>query len=165
MKFQYYFIKNSISFRRRTLRSSRPEVFCKEGVLKNFANFTGKHLCQSLFFNENAGLSPATLLKRRLWHKCFLVNFANFLGTPFLCNTSSGCFWTLSKRINEWSVMYNPLLSDSDINRVKAVNIFKHCTYIRIEVAVCRRSVKSYFEYKCCNLYFIKLHAYSQQLY
>ena len=27
-------------------RSSRPEVFCKEGVLRNFAKFTGKHLCQ-----------------------------------------------------------------------------------------------------------------------
>ena len=29
-------------------RSSRPEVFCKKGVLKNFGKFTGKHLCQSL---------------------------------------------------------------------------------------------------------------------
>ena len=26
------------------------EVFCKKGVLSNFAKFTGKHLCQSLFF-------------------------------------------------------------------------------------------------------------------
>ena len=26
-------------------RSSRPEVFCKKDVLKNFAKFTGKHLC------------------------------------------------------------------------------------------------------------------------
>ena len=128
IKFQYYFIKNSISFRRRTLRSSRLEVFCKKGLLKNFANFTGKHLCQSLFFNENAGLSPATLLKKRPCHKCFLVNFANFLGTPFLYNSSSGCFWTLNKRINEWSIMYNSVLSDSNINRAKVVNIFKQCT-------------------------------------
>ena len=28
----------------------------KNGVLKNFAKFTGKHLCQSLFFNNVAGL-------------------------------------------------------------------------------------------------------------
>ena len=28
-----------------------PEVFYKKGVLRNFAKFTGKHLCQSLFFN------------------------------------------------------------------------------------------------------------------
>ena len=31
---------------------SRPEVFCKKGVFKNFAKFTGKHVCQSLFFNK-----------------------------------------------------------------------------------------------------------------
>ena len=30
-------------------RSSRPEVFCKKGVLGNFTKFTGEHLCQSLF--------------------------------------------------------------------------------------------------------------------
>ena len=27
-------------------RSSRPEVFCEKGVLRNFAKFTGKHLCK-----------------------------------------------------------------------------------------------------------------------
>ena len=34
------------------IRRSHLEVFCKKGVLKNFAKFTGKHLCQSLFFNK-----------------------------------------------------------------------------------------------------------------
>ena len=55
-------------------RSSRPDVLCKKGVLRNFAKFTGKHLCQSLYFNKVAG--PR--------HKCFLVDFAKFLRTPFL---------------------------------------------------------------------------------
>ena len=55
----------------------------KKGVLKNFTKFTGKHLCQSLFFNKVAGLRPATLLKKRLWHRCFPVNFVKFLRTPF----------------------------------------------------------------------------------
>ena len=32
-------------------------MFCKEGVLINFAKFTGKYLCQSLFFNKVAGQS------------------------------------------------------------------------------------------------------------
>ena len=27
-------------------------MFCKKGVLRNFAKFTGKHLCQSLFFKK-----------------------------------------------------------------------------------------------------------------
>ena len=26
-------------------KSSRPEVFCKKGVLKNFAKFTEKYMC------------------------------------------------------------------------------------------------------------------------
>ena len=39
-------------------RSSRPEVSCKKGVLRNFTKFTGKHLCQSLFFNKVTGLRP-----------------------------------------------------------------------------------------------------------
>ena len=30
-------------------RSSRPEAFCKKGALRNFAKFTGKHLCQVSF--------------------------------------------------------------------------------------------------------------------
>ena len=64
-------------------RSSRPKVFCKKGVLRNFAKFTGKHLCQRLFFNKVAGLSPATLLKRSHWHRCFPVTFEKFLRTPF----------------------------------------------------------------------------------
>ena len=36
-----------------TSRSSRPEVFCKKSVLRNFVKFTGEYLCQSLFFNKH----------------------------------------------------------------------------------------------------------------
>ena len=35
-------------------RSSHPDVFCEKDVLTNFAEFTGKHMCQSLFFNKVA---------------------------------------------------------------------------------------------------------------
>ena len=49
-----------------TSRSSRPEVFCKKDVPKIFTKFIGKHLRQSLFLNEVAGLRSATLLKKRL---------------------------------------------------------------------------------------------------
>ena len=98
-------------------RSSRLEVFCRKGVLRNFTKFTGKHLRHSLLFNEVAGLLPsyrnqstvllcksidwflcegnsrsATLLKRRFWRRSLPVNFAKFLRYPFLQNTSGGCF-------------------------------------------------------------------------
>ena len=80
------FLNNLLS--RDMFRSSRPKVFCKAGVLKNFAKFTEKHLWQSLFFKKVAGLRPAALLKKRLWHRCFPVNFRKFLRTPFLQVTS-----------------------------------------------------------------------------
>ena len=34
------------------------------------------------------GCVPATLLKKRLWRRCFPVNFAEFLRTNFLQSTS-----------------------------------------------------------------------------
>ena len=41
-------------------------VFCGNGILRNFAG------------------QPTTLSQNRLWHKCFPVNFAKLLTTPFL---------------------------------------------------------------------------------
>ena len=43
-----------------------------------------KNLCRSLVFNKVAGLRPATLLRKRLWRKCFLMNLEKFLRTSFL---------------------------------------------------------------------------------
>ena len=60
-----------------TIKKQPPEVFYKKVVLKNFAKYAGKHLCQSLFFN-----------KKRLWHRCFPVYFAKFLRTSFSQKTS-----------------------------------------------------------------------------
>ena len=39
-------------------------------------------------FPTSDSLRTATLLKKRLWHRCFFVSFAKFLRTPFLHNTS-----------------------------------------------------------------------------
>ena len=55
-----YYVKVSESI----LRSSHQRCFVKKGVLRNVTKFTGKHLCQSLFFNKVAGLSSTTLLKK-----------------------------------------------------------------------------------------------------
>ena len=70
-------------------RSSHRRCSVKKCVLENWAKFTGKHLCQYFFFNKVAGL---TLLKKRIWHSYFSVNFAKFLRTPFLQNTPRRLF-------------------------------------------------------------------------
>ena len=38
-----------------TCRSSHQRCSVTKGVLRNFTEFTGKHLCQSLLFNNIAG--------------------------------------------------------------------------------------------------------------
>ena len=82
-------------------RSSRPKLFCKKGVLKNFTKFTGKHLCQSLFLNKIAGLRPATLLQKRLWHRCLSLNFVKFLRIPI----STEHLWWLLLGVPEGSIV------------------------------------------------------------
>ena len=47
-----------------------------------------ENTCQGLFFNKVEGLRPATLFKKRLWHRYFPVNFAKFLSISFLYNIS-----------------------------------------------------------------------------
>ena len=61
-------------------RSSHQDCSKINIVLRNFGKFTGKLLCQST--------RPATLSKKRLWHRCFPANFAKFLRAPFSKNTS-----------------------------------------------------------------------------
>ena len=68
--------------------ASHQRCSIKKGVPKNLAKFTEKHLCQSLYFNKVTGVRTANLLKKRLWRRCFPVNFPKFLRTPFLQITS-----------------------------------------------------------------------------
>ena len=78
------------------------------GVLKDFAKFTGKHLCWSLFFNKVGGLQCATLLKKRFQYSCFPVNFAKLLRTAFKIEYLQGlllyrwCSWYLSGVSMSW---------------------------------------------------------------
>ena len=69
-------------FSKMRIRSSRSQMFFKIGVLKNFTNFTLKHLCWILFWIKLPAIRPATLLKR-LQHRCFPVKFAKILRIPF----------------------------------------------------------------------------------
>ena len=75
--------------------SSHRRCSVTKSVLRNFSKFTGKHLCQILSFNKVAGLlfnkvvglRPATLLKNRLWHRCFPVNFCEISKNTFCYRT------------------------------------------------------------------------------
>ena len=75
------------------LKRSCSEVFYKKVVLRNFAKFTGKHLCQGLSFNKVVGRALQLDWKRD-WHRCFPANIVKILRTPFL---TEHLLWLLPK--------------------------------------------------------------------
>ena len=64
-------------------KKQSPEVFCKKRFSEKFCKIHRKAPVPESFFNKVDGMRAATLLKRRLWHRCLPVNFAKFLRTPF----------------------------------------------------------------------------------
>ena len=78
-----------------TYRNSRPEVLCKKGALKNFAKFTGKHLCQSLFLNKVAGLS---LPKQKIVQIFFQINLVSGLDFIIPWKSAFNFFSWIQKR-------------------------------------------------------------------
>ena len=75
-------------------------ILLRKGVLRNFQKFTGEHLCHSAFFNKVAGMSPAALFRKRLWHRCFWADM-KFLRTPFSQNTSWRLLFSIVTYLNE----------------------------------------------------------------
>ena len=69
-------------------RSSLQRCSVTESVLRNFAKFTGKHMLKYM-------PQPATLLKKRLWHRCFLANFVKFQEHLFYRKPPGDCFCTV----------------------------------------------------------------------
>ena len=70
-------------------RSSHRRCSLRKDILRNFAKFTGKHLCHGLFMSEP---KACTFIKKRLWQSCFPGNFAKFLKTPFYRTPPGDCF-------------------------------------------------------------------------
>ena len=110
------------------LRSSRPEVFCKKGVLKKITiltRFTGKRLHQSLFFDKVEGLRHTTLFKKRIWHRCIPVNITKFLRTPILKNIYGRMLLGNSRR-QQGSYFHN------DVLYISFTFILKHFSCIKL---------------------------------
>ena len=57
------------------------ENFYNEKLFSKFLKIYRKTLVPQPFFNKVTDLSLATLLWKRIWHRCFPVNFTNFKNT------------------------------------------------------------------------------------
>ena len=82
-------------------RSSPPELFCKKkDVLKNFAKFTGKHLCLGLFLNKVAALIK--LFPCHFW-EIFMNTFSD--RTPLVAASRTPAnMERFCENINSWIV-------------------------------------------------------------
>ena len=67
-----------------SFRSSRPEVSYKKRYSKKFRKIYRKTPNARVSFLIKLQAWHAILLKKRLWHRCFPVNFAKFLRITFL---------------------------------------------------------------------------------
>ena len=119
-------------------------MLCKKSVLRNLAKFTGKHLCQGLFFNKVAGL------------RCFPVNFVKLLRTPFLTehlwwlllktkgNKIKGnlCFLCSTILINEIEVLQN---SQFYLIFLKVITLFLIANILNNRVRVIHVKIKFCF--------------------
>ena len=65
-------------------RTSRPKVFCKKDILRNFEKFTGNHLRQRFFFLIKLQAEICNFLKKGTLAQVLPVDFAKFLKAPFL---------------------------------------------------------------------------------
>ena len=68
-----------------------------EKMLLQISQNSQKNICARVSFSiklQALGPRSATLLKKRLWHRCFPVNFVKFLRTPFY---TEHLWWLLLK--------------------------------------------------------------------
>ena len=80
-------------------KSSRSQMFFKKGVLKNFAMFTGKHLCwMESPLNKVAGLKACSFIKKRLHptqvffcEYCEIFKSSSFYKTPLVAVFTKIC--------------------------------------------------------------------------
>ena len=73
-----------ISRRKGMIKSSRPEVLLRKGVLKTCSKFTGEHPCRSVISIKLL----CNFVKIPLRHRCSPVTLLHIFRTPFSKNTS-----------------------------------------------------------------------------
>ena len=93
-------------------------VFCKKGVLKSFTNFTGKHLCWSLFLIKSQALRPATLLKSESNAGLSCEIFKNTYFEEHMRTASSTLCQEKSKESDEEPISRKTV--DRQIDRIKS---------------------------------------------
>ena len=112
--------------------STRPKVFYKKGVPRNIANFTAKHLCQSLFFNKVA----CNFIKKETLALVLSCESAKFLRALFLTEH----LWTTASILSKHKAHYK----HNFLEYVVQMKVLRHSIDSFIEtIQMCLLSVLS----------------------
>ena len=77
-------------------RSCHQRYYVRKGVVRNFPKFTGKHLCQSLFFNKVA----CNFIKKETLTQVFSCEFCEiFKSTSFYTTPPVAASWQVLKAL------------------------------------------------------------------
>ena len=132
-----------------TFRSSSQMCSVWKCFFRNFVKFWGKYQCQCLLFNnfnKVADLRPAILFKKRLWHRCFPVNFAKIPRTLFLQNNSGRLLLNIYFFARDFSTLWK-----RSIFKVVCTFLNSSCFSKLIPLHFCLGSVCSLFHKKYIN--------------
>ena len=113
-------------------------MFCKKDVLRNFTKFTGKYLCQSLFFSQTA-----TLLKDTFSGEDVYVA----VGNPALCLTlylTGVHFRGELQHVghgDEQKIKYSPIRTQeiAGVRLQEELYVTEHLWWLLLKKDVCRR--------------------------
>ena len=105
--------------------SSHSQRFFKIGALKDFVKLTGKYLCRSLSLITLQ--SAASFFKTRPRHRCFILNFVNFVKRTFLQNNFG---WLHLSLWNVFAIPINLILfSQCGFSRNKSLEaVVRRCS-------------------------------------
>ena len=98
-------------------KSSHQKCSIKKGVLRSFAKFTEKHLCQSLFFDKVTGGGGCNFIKKETLAQVFSREFCEISKNTFFKEH----LWTTA---SEGEYMFLWLCEYTEFNHTSTIMIF-----------------------------------------
>ena len=132
--------------------SSRPEVFCKKGVVRNFTKFTGKPLYQSLLFNKVAGLRP----EKETLAQVFSCEFCEISKNTFFRRTPLEAASVEKKQSSLFKFGFSQIMNNQETTDIESINLKFPITICTVWLS-CQLSYICFICYHYINYWFLHL--------
>ena len=131
-------------------KSSHQRCSMKKGILRNFTKFTGKHLCQSLFFHK-------LYQKRGSGTGVFLWNLLNFKEHLFYRTPLDDYFYVWSVYSRTWTVTTQKMKCSVKHLFTKEIFNGKLHFWNRVSMGIAINYFRNYLHLRCLAGFWIRL--------